>query len=253
MKKIIISSALILFMLTGWESGLRAQDAMALLEKMDALMNAPKDKQAIVEIIRTKRNDKEKARIAEMFQKGVEMRLYCYTQPESQAGIATLSLPGDVMWLYLPAFGRPTRISLLAKSQAFTGTDMSYEDMETKPYSKRFTPKLMETTSDAYVLELTPDYDKSDYSKLILTLDKTNFFPQNILYFDKRGNKVKEADYQYAKTAGYWYAKEVKMTDLKKGTSTQIIMKDIKFDQGLSDDIFTVDNLKFGKKDDSEN
>jgi outer membrane lipoprotein-sorting protein len=252
MKKIIIPGVLILLMLTGWAGGLRAQDAMALLEKMDALMNAPKDKEATVEMILTKKNDKEKTRIAEMYQKGVDMRLYRYTQPESQAGIATLSLPGDVMWLYLPAFGLPTKISMLAKNQAFTGTDMSYEDMDTKPYSKRFTPKLVETTSDAYVLELTPDYDKSDYSKLILTLDKTNFYPQKIDYYDKRGNKVKEADYQYAKSGKYWYAKEVKMTDLKKDHSTQIIMKDIKFDQGLSDDIFTVDNLKSKKKSDSD-
>jgi hypothetical protein len=34
------------------------------------------------------------------------------------------------------------------------------------------------------------------------------------------------------------------MTDLKKEHSTKIIMTDIKFDQGLGDDVFTVENLK---------
>lgn len=250
MRKMIFPGVLVILMLTAGADGLRSQDAMALLEKMDALMNAPKDKQATVEIILTKRNDKEKARAAEMFQKGSNMRLYRYTQPKSQAGIATLSLPDDVMWLYLPAFGKPTKISLLAKSQAFTGTDFSYEDMDTKPYSKRFTPKLVETTDDAYTLELIPDYDKSDYSKLMLTLDKTNFYPHKIEYFDKQGDKVKEAVYTYDKSGKYWYAKEVLMTDLKKEHSTQIIMTDVKFDEGLSDDIFSVDNLKPAKDED---
>ncbi len=228
---------------------LKAQDANRLLAKMDSLMNAPKDREATVEIILTKKNDKEKAREAEMFQKGKDMRLYRYTKPDNQAGIATLSLPDDVMWLYLPAFGKPTKISLLAKSQAFTGTDFSYEDMDTKPYSDRFKAKLLETTADAYVLELVPTYDKSDYSKLILTLDKKYYYPHKIEYFDNKGDKVKEADYQYAKSGKYWYAKEVTMTDLKKEHSTQIIMKDIKFDVGLGDDIFSVDNLKPAKND----
>jgi len=253
MKKMIIPGFLIFLMLIGWVGNLRSQDAMTMLEKMDALMNAPKDKQATVEIILTKKNDKEKTRIAEMYQKGADMRLYRYTQPESQAGIATLSLPDDVMWLYLPAFRKPTKISLLAKSQAFTGTDFSYEDMDTKPYSKRFTPKLMETTGDTYILELTPDYEKSDYSKLILILDKTNFYPHKIEYYDKHGDMVKEADYTYDKSGKYWYAREVLMTDLKKEHSTQIIMTDLKFDQGLPDDIFSVDNLKPAKEVDKGN
>ena len=222
----------------------RSQDAMELLEKMDALMNAPEDRKATVQIILTKKNDREKIREAEMFQKGKDKRLYRYTRPESQAGIATLSLPDDVIWLYLPAFGKPTKISLLAKSQAFTGTDFSYEDMDPKPYSVRFTPTLIETTEETYILELKPDYEKSDYSKLTVTLDKAHFYPHKMEYFDKKGEKVKVADYQYTKKDNYWFAKEVTMSDLKKDHSTQIIMDDVQFDIGLPEDLFSVENLK---------
>ncbi|MCB0807123.1 MAG: outer membrane lipoprotein-sorting protein, partial [Bacteroidales bacterium] len=214
------------------------------LKKMDDLMNAPNDRKATVQIILTKKNDKEKVREAEMFQKGKDKRLYRYTKPESQAGIATLSLPGDVMWLYLPAFGKPTKISMLAKSQAFTGTDFSMEDMDPKPYSERFVPKLLETKEDVYVLELTPDYEKSDYSKLIVMLDKEHFYPHQIDYYDKRDEKVKEATYQYTKSGKYWYAREVTMTDLKKDHSTQIVILEVQFDVGLTDEVFTVENLK---------
>ncbi len=53
-----------------------------------------------------------------------------------------------------------------------------------------------------------------------------------------------EVAYEYAEQDNYWYAKELLMTDLIKAHSTKIIMEEIKFDQGLSDDIFTVDKLK---------
>jgi outer membrane lipoprotein-sorting protein len=223
---------------------LQSQDAKELLKKMDDLMMAPKDRVATVEILLENKGGKEKAREAEMKQKGADKRLYRYTKPENQAGIATLSLPGGEMWLYLPAFGKPKKISLLAKSQAFTGTDFSYEDMDPKPYSERFDPKLISSTDEIWKLELTPVYEKSDYSKILVDVDKTNFYPVKMEYYDKSGQKVKEAFYQYVYSGKYWYAKTVKMNDLKKEHSTEITMKEIKFDQGLSDDDFSVERLE---------
>ena len=218
------------------------QDPVALLKNMDSLVLAPKDKQGDVKIILTNKDGKEKIREATMMQKGTDYRLYRYTQPESQAGIATLSMPDGVMWLYMPAFKKPKKITLLAKSQAFTGTDFSYEDMESKPYSERYTPELLRTEDNAYVLNLMPTSDKSSYSQIILTLDKTNYYPILMEYF-KRGNKIKEATYKYQKIGQYWNAGEVLMTDLKKRHSTKILLSNIKFDQGLTDDDFTLESL----------
>ncbi len=213
---------------------------------MDDLMLAPKDKQANVKIILTKiESDKQKVREAILMQKGRDKKLYRYTAPESQAGIASLSLPDNVTWLYMPAFGKPTKISLLAKSQAFTGTDFSYEDMDSRPFAERFTPKLLPSDDpNIYRLELIPKSDKSKYSKVILSLNKENYYPEKLEYFDTKGRKFKEAVYDYKKSGKYWYAAKVKMTDLKKEHSTEIIMTDVKFDQGIPDDVFTVENLK---------
>jgi outer membrane lipoprotein-sorting protein len=239
MKNILIS-LLAIFMF----SGIQAQDAHGLLAKLDNIMFSPKDKQGKISIILVDKDGDEKVREAEMFQKGRDKKLFRYTKPEKQAGIATLSLPGGVMWLYMPAFGNPKKITLLAKSQAFTGTDFSYEDMATQPYAERFYPILAETREDAYVLELTPRSEKSNYSKVIVTMDKTNYYPIKMEYFDNRGKKFKEATYEYEKIGKYWNAKEVVMTNLKKNHSTKIRLSDIVFDQGLTDDFFTKENLK---------
>ncbi|HSG68420.1 MAG TPA: outer membrane lipoprotein-sorting protein [Bacteroidales bacterium] len=227
--------------------GLMAQDAHDLLAKLDNIMFAPKDKQGTVEIILIESTGEESLREAELFQKGRDKKLYRYTKPEKQAGIATLSLPDGVMWLYMPAFGNPKKISLLAKSQAFTGTDFSYEDMATEPFAERFFPRLIETRDNIYVLELKPRDERSNYSKIVVYQDVKNYYPKKMEYYDNGGKLFKESSYQYEKIGQYWNAKEVTMTNVKKEHSTKIRLSNVKFDQGLSDDIFTVENLKPGE------
>jgi outer membrane lipoprotein-sorting protein len=221
-----------------------AQDAATLLLEMDKIMFSPKDKQGKITITLSNKDGKEKAREAIMLQKGTDKKLYRYTKPESQEGIATLALPDDIMWMYMPAFGKPKKVSRLATSQSFTGTDFSYEDMATSPYAERYDPVLVEKNDKEYVLDLTPKLDnKSKYDKIRVHLHKTNYYPLLMEFFDKGGNKFKEATYTYEKIGPYWNAAEVVMTDLKKDHSTTIQLTDVKFDQGLSDDEFTVDKL----------
>jgi len=219
------------------------QDANAILDKMDRIFYSPKDKQGKVAIILTDKAGKEKVREAEMFQKGRDKKLYRYTKPESQIGVATLSLPNGVMWLYMPAFEKPKRISMLAKNQSFTGTDFSYEDMATTPFSERFTPDSLIIQEDMYVLRLLPKSAKSNYSKILVWINKTYGYPAYMIYYNEIGKRIKEATYKYEKIGQYWNAAEVVMKDIEKKHSTRILLSDIKFDQGLSDDIFTVEKL----------
>ena len=222
-----------------------AQTAETLLQNMDKLISAPKDKQGIVEMTLTNKSEKEKVRVALFMQKGKDKKLYRYTQPESQAGIAVLSLPDDIMWMYMPAFGKPKKISLLAKNQSFNGTDFSYEDMDSKSYSERYSPTLQKSDSDqTYKLELKPKSDQSDYSKIIVVLNKSYFYPEKMDYYDKKGTHFKTATYKYKKSGQYWYAEEVFMNDFRKEHSTLTKMKEVKFDQGLKDEEFTVEKMK---------
>jgi len=221
-----------------------AQDAKTILENMDKIIFSPKDKQGRISIILTDKEGKEKIREATMMQKGRDKRLYRYTKPESQAGIATLSLPDNVMWLYMPAFEKPKKISMLAKSQSFTGTDFSYEDMLPTPYSDRYTPELIKSEKDVYLLQMIPKSTKSDYSKIIAHINKTNGYPVTMEFYNSKGKKFKEATYRYEKVGKYWNAAEVLMKDLEKNHSTKILLTDVKFDQGLSDDLFVVEKLK---------
>lgn len=226
-------------------SAAMAQSAASILQSMDDLMSAPKDKQAVVKMVLTDKSGKEKVREAIMKQKGQYKKIYRYTKPEKQVGTATLSLPDDIIWLYMPALNKAIKVTLLSKSQAFTGTDFSYEDMSGSSYSERFTPSVLNSPDpNIYQLELMPKSMKSSYSKIIVFLDKTHFYPVRMEYFDQDKVYFKYADYKYKKKGNYWYAEEVEMMNLKKEHSTKIIITEIQFDQGISDDEFTVENLK---------
>ena len=240
LKLSVLVSALILII--GFNTN--AQDANTILSKMDDVMYSPKDMTGKTKIVLIDKAGKEKTREADIIQKGTDKRIFRFTAPSSQAGIAVLSLPDDVMYLYMPAFGKERRISSSVKSQNFAGTDFSYDDMESKPNSEKYTPKLLETEEDAYVLELTPISKKSSYSKVIMKVHKTHFYPISAEFYDKGNKKIKEGTSVYKKIGSYWNAQEMSMTNLKKSHTTKMIMSDVKYDQGLSDDEFTVRKLK---------
>ncbi len=243
MKKIttkLLASALMI--LIGFS--VNAQDAATILSKMDEVMYSAKDMTGKTTIVLIDKAGKEKTREANIIQKGNDMRIFRFTAPSSQAGIAVLSLPNDVMYLYMPAFGKERRISSSVKSQNFAGTDFSYDDMEAKPNSEKYTPELIDTEDNAFVLELIPKSKKSSYSKVVMRVHKTEFYPISAAFYDKGNRKVKEGTSVYKKIGNYWNAQEMTMKNLKKNHSTKMIMSNVKYDQGISDDEFTVRKLK---------
>ncbi len=190
MKTIQTTFALILMLVFS----INAQDAysknaQSILAKADAVINAPNDMHQFSKMILIDKNGNKKVRKSEMYQKGDEMRLVRFLSPADQKGIGFLSLPNDVMYLYLPAFHKIRRIASHVKNENFAGTDFSYDDMSSFKYAEEYNAKLLETKNSVYVLELTAKPGiKKDYSKLIMEIRKDNFYPVKISFYDKAGN-----------------------------------------------------------------
>ncbi len=243
MKTIKLSALVsVLVLLLGYNAN--AQDGNTILKKLDQVMYSPKDMTGKTEIILIDKAGHKKSREATTIQKGTDKRLFRFTAPSSQAGIATLSLPNDVMYLYMPAFGKERRISSSVKSQKFAGTDFAYEDMEAKLFVDKYTAKLLKTNVNTIVVELIPKSKKSSYSKIIAVLDKINYYPISMDFYDRGHKKVKIATYKFEKIGKYWNAKEITMIDLRKNHKTIMRMTDVRYDIGLTDDDFTVRKLK---------
>jgi len=91
---------------------------------------------------------------------------------------------------------------------------------------------------------MIPKSGKSKYSKIIARINKEHGYPNNMEFYNSQGKKFKESAYKYEQIGKYWNAAEVVMTDLEKNHTTKILLTDVKFDQGLTDDLFTVEKLK---------
>jgi len=220
--------------------------ALEVLKKSDSVVNAPKDQDLKMKLILIDKDGDEKEREVSMLQKGSEKRMIKFLSPADQRGIAFLDLPGDIMYLYLPAFKKVRRIAGHIKNQKFAGTDFTYDDMGTLNYAEEYDPKFIEKTEEFFVLELTPKKGiKKDYSKLKMWVRKDNFYPEKIEYFDKSGRLWKTSERRRIEKLGnYWVSKEFEIHDLKEDHRTKSILEEVKFDTGLEDKLFTKRYLK---------
>lgn len=243
MKTIIQKAILVKLLLAVCFISAYSQDANTILNNMDGVMFSPEDMTGNMKVVMIDKNGKQEIREATVMQKGTDKRLFRFTSPASQKGIAILSLPDDIMYLYLPAYGKERRIASSAKNQNFAGTDFSYDDMESKSYSDKYAPKLINTEASAFILELTPR-GRSDYSKIVVRINKTHYYPESMEFYDRGNNKIKSAEYTFKKVDNYWNTAAVEMTNLKNDRKTIMKMSDVKYDTGLTDDDFTVRKLK---------
>jgi len=221
-----------------------AQTADEILKKTDEMMYSPKDMKGKMKIVLINKAGAQDVREAYMMQKGNDKRFFKFTSPSSQAGIATLSLPNDIMYVYLPSYEKERRISSSVKNQKFAGTDFSYDDMEAVSYAKKYTAKLIGSDDQTFHLELKPKSPQSIYSKINVKINKTSYIPVTMEFYDKGNKKIKEAVYTYQKNGKYWNAKEIIMKDLKTGHTTKMLSSSVEYDTGLSDDEFTIRKLK---------
>ena len=244
MKTKSLITATLAILLLGSVPALMAEEPLSILKKMDKVLYGPSDQVSTVQMILSDRSGNERTREANIWQKGTDMRLFRFTSPAAEAGIAFLSLPNDVMYIYMPAFGRERRIASHVKNQSFAGTDFTYEDLEAKEYAETYSPNLLEEKEDKYILELTPlPTYRSDYSKLIVAINKEHHYPETMEAYDRGNNKVKSSVYTWKKKDGFWYSYEIHATNLKRNHSTRMIMTEVEFNSDIDEQIFTVRNL----------
>ncbi len=248
--KIIIIKALALMILTLSFSMSWAEEAqltaVQILDKADDVINAPQDQDLKIKLILINKKGNEKIREMSMLQKGSDKRVVKFLSPADQKGIAFLSLPDDVMYIYMPAFKKVRRIASHVKNTKFAGTDFTYEDMEAVRYSDKYIPEFIEKKDNHFLLQLTPKEGiKTDYSKLIMWIRVDNFYITKIDHYN-RGDKLFKimTRNNIEEINGYWIAKESEMQDLKSKHTTKMIIEEVKLDSKISDDKFTKRNLE---------
>lgn len=146
----------------------------------------------------------------------------------------------DDRWLYLPALDLVKRIAASDERTSFVGSDFFYEDVSGRNPIED-THELLDTTDNYYVLKSTPKKpDLVEFSYFKSYVHKQSFIPVKIEFYDKRGEKYREASAEKVETIqGYPTVTEGRMKDLRSGSETVLTYSSVQYDIYLPEDIFT--------------
>lgn len=179
--------------------------------------------------------------------------LSIFDKPRDVKGTAFLSFShkegADDQWLYLPALKRVKKISSNNKSGPFMGSEFAFEDLSSQEVEKYTYKYLGDDVLDGvncFMLERDPVDPKSGYTVQIVWIDKEDYKPLKVDYYDRKSSLLKTLKFSNYKQYldKYWRASEMNMVNHQTGKSTQLIWSDYKFATGLTERDFDKNSLK---------
>lgn len=146
----------------------------------------------------------------------------------------------DDRWLWLPALNLVKRIAPGDKRTSFVGSDFVYEDVSGRSTTEDH-HELIGEANGLYQLKNTPkDPDSVEFSYYDLWIDAQTFLPMKAEYYDKAGKLYRRVESLEVETiAGHPTVTKSKVSDLVNQSTTLSEFKDIAYDIGLQDRIFT--------------
>lgn len=189
-----------------------------------------------------------------------EKSLSIFLDPAEVKGTAFLQWThknaADEQWLYLPDLRRTRRITGDLSNESFMGTDFSYQDLgilsEAQSWTEDEAPSTLvrEETVDgspSYVIDMHPKKENIAYGRLQIWLDRDKLIIRRIDFFDKSDAPIKSLRFESIEDIGPFPTPHVlEMRNLKTGSHTRIEATDVKYNSGLSDDLFTQRYLERG-------
>jgi outer membrane lipoprotein-sorting protein len=216
-----------------------------------------KSMRANMEMILEDRSGKTSTRKIESRQLEVDgdgdKSLSLFKEPRDVSGTAMLTfthgLDPDDQWLYLPALKRVKRISSKNQSGPFMGSEFAFEDLGSQEVEKYSYKYLRDEGCgeglDCTVSERYPEYQNSGYTRQITWIDKTEYRPIKIEFYDRKNSLLKTLVFNdYNEYEGYWRASQYIMQNHQTGKKTTLNWHDYDFGVGLNERDFNHNALK---------
>jgi Outer membrane lipoprotein-sorting protein len=243
--------ALVLTLLVGPFSAVRAADnARQIVEDAQARTDAKTQRyEGLLQTVEGNGKTTEKRWIQERIgSHGQSKTVIRFTAPAEVKGVALLIVNhpdrSSDQWMWTPAIERDRRIALQDRSTRFFGTDFSFEDLEERDVDQ-FDYSLLgaETVDDAdcWKIQSIPKQGKSSqYSKSVVWIRKDNYALARVESYVK-DLVVRRLNYlRLANIQGIWTARELVMTDLKRGSLTRLALEKVEYNLPLKEADFTL-------------
>lgn len=159
-----------------------------------------------------------------------------------------------VQWIYLPTvLAKPRRVTVRDPGDNFLNSDLTHADVSSHSLDDE-AYQLVGIQSlrgvDYYVVDSAPKNNQSLYKKRTLWFTKTDDWQDcsndRIIYYDSRGNLLKEQDIKWQRVKDAWVWERVVVRNIQTSHSSEFIISDVAIDTGLQDRLFSERTLKAG-------
>jgi len=255
--KLVLVGALTLFLMAGFALAQDSPSADEIMMKSHLAYYYAGDNGVSEVSMTISKKGKEREREFTMLrldeEEGGSQKYYTYFKKPSDVSRLTFMVhkspdANDKRWIYVPAVDLVKPISADDKNSSFVGSDFTYEDVSGRHWSEDTHTLLEESELDGqavYVIESVPREKYKGFARKVSYIDKVSMLPLREEYFGKKekmtrlflAEKIEEVD-------GIKTVTVRSMEDLKKKSKTTVEFASIKYNVGVSADIFTERYLK---------
>ncbi len=203
------------------------------------------------------KGDKERNREFVMLRldnaEGGAQKYYTYFKKPSDVSRLTFMVhknpeDNDKRWIYVSAVDLVKPISADDKNSSFVGSDFTYEDVSGRHWTEDTHTLKEESMLDSnavWVIESVPKVAFKGFARKVSYIDKASSLPLKEEYFNKKDKMVRIFNAERIEEIdGILTVTLRSMENLKKGTKTFVDFSAIKYNQGLTDDLFSERYLK---------
>jgi len=229
-----------------------SQSGFDIAEKLDK-KERPHSVSSRISMILT--NSKNKSRKNVMISKSInrgKYQLLWVLEPKSDRGISFLRKEyedrDNEIRMWLPAFNKIRRINSNRMSDSFMGSDLSYEDLNSRVLSDNEYERLSDEKFNGvncYVIDVMPKTKiNGSYNMHKIWVSKKDLRIMKEYSFDKRNEIIKTKKFIYETIKGYDIVSEISVLDVKRQHSTKVIIENIILNEGIEPKLFQEKNLK---------
>jgi len=185
-----------------------------------------------------------------------------FTAPTDVKGTLFLHLSPrgakDEQWIWTPATRRARRLAEAKEDENFFGSDLTYRDLELLVRIQQWDDAEATATlageedldgKPCYVVELVPRNEEFPYPRYRLWFARGDYLLWRLDVYGAGGKEVVKRVLvrRHERIQNYTTLVETVVANVPAGTHTVFHMRDVRYDQGIPDDLFGLANLSKGR------
>lgn len=255
----VLKSLALIALLAGAQGSVFAQALSAdeiVQKELGSFYMAGKDFQGKVTMLLTNAQGSHRERVMNMLRinvglQGDQRYLISFDAPADVRGMGFLvwkySKRESDRWLYFPALKAVKRVAADDKRSSFVGSDFTYEDISGRDANEEVHNLLrQEPVGDrpAFVIESRPKMPAT-YAKRLSWVDRDRWLPLKEEYYDSEGKLQRTFKAEKIEQIGaHWTVTGRSMVNAQTGHRTDVTFTSVRYDAGLSEDIFAERSLR---------